>query len=125
MSELDEYRALAQQELRANAALVFRHSGTFRHVQNGRERLYPCEFSVKDPQKVGRTALAAAEAFARSLEGVSYTDVRLLSVHPDHKRPPKGAVLVEPWDGGRLEVMEWSQPSDFSGQAVGTCVLRR
>lgn len=106
-------------------AVRFRHTGTFQHVQNGRERNYPCRFSVKDPSRMSRDAVAAAVAFADSLEGVTYRDIRLLAIHPDDARPPRGAVLTTPWDGGRLEVLEWNQPSDFTGQAVGSCVLRR
>jgi len=114
---------------------MFRHRGTFRRVQGAQEQLTECRFSVKDPSKISATAIADATAFAGTLSGdVSYRDIRLLSIHPDDKRPPKGSILVEQkngqwvprtWDRGTLEVAAWGQPSDFTGQAVGTCVLRR
>ena len=110
--------------LRRNADVIYRHQGVFTKTQNGTLREYPCRFSVRDPVKADRNTIAAADTFARA-EQVVFTDVRLLKVHPDDKRPPEGSVLTTPWDGGRLEVRRWSQPSDFTGQAVGLCLIRR
>ncbi|MVN86904.1 hypothetical protein GO986_09015 [Deinococcus sp. HMF7620] len=125
MSLLDEIRgAVASANTPEMLAVRFRHEGIFTKTQNGREREYPCRFSVRDPVKGSRDQIAAAEAFATS-QSVAFRDVRELRVHPDHTRPPEGAVLTTPWDGGRLEVRSWSQPSDFTGQALALCVLRR
>ena len=122
--ELTALRAEARQEIQANAGLMFRHQGTFTRSQNGRAREYPCRFSVRDPVKGSRDQVAAAEAFATAA-GAAFRDVRVLTVHPDDARPPEGSVLTDPWDGGRLEVRSWSQPSDFTGQAIALCLLRR
>lgn len=78
--------------------------------------------SVQDPQKLKADAVAAAEAAARDFR-VPYRDLRLLRVHPDDLRPPKGATTS--WDGGTLEILAWGQASDFTGQKLGTCVVRR
>ncbi|RJF74460.1 hypothetical protein D3875_04055 [Deinococcus cavernae] len=133
-AELNAYRAMAAAEIRAYQGVMFRHSGTFVKTQNGREREYPCRFSVIDPVKADRNTIAAADTFGRG-EGVAFVDVRLLKVHPEDRRPPEGSVLSrkneagqwepENWDGGRLEVRRWSQASDFTGQAVGLCHIRR
>ncbi|GGB64477.1 hypothetical protein [Deinococcus soli (ex Cha et al. 2016)] len=126
MSRVDAIRARAQSRLRANADVLYRHQGVFTHTQNGRQREYSCRFSVEDPVKANRDQIAAAQAFAAG-ESVGFRDVRELQVHPDDPRPPEGAVLTTPasWDGGRLEVRSWSQDDDFTGQAVGFCILRR
>ncbi|GHG35820.1 hypothetical protein GCM10017784_32350 [Deinococcus indicus] len=124
MSRVEAIRARVQSRLRANADVIYRHQGTFTRSQNGRAREYPCRFSVQDPVKGSRDQVAAAEAFATAA-GAAFRDVRVLTVHPDDARPPEGAVLADPWDGGRLEVRSWSQPSDFTGQAIALCLLRR
>lgn len=124
MSRVEAIRARAQSRLRANADVIYPHQGTFTREQNGRAREYPCRFSVRDPVKGSRDQVAAAEAFATAA-GAAFRDVRVLTVHPDDARPPEGSVLTDPWDGGRLEVRSWSQPSDFTGQAIALCLLRR
>lgn len=124
MSRVDAIRVRVQSRLRANGDVIYRHQGTFTREQNGRAREYPCRFSVRDPVKGSRDQVAVAEAFATAA-GAAFRDVRVLTVHPDDPRPPEGAVLADPWDGGRLEVRSWSQPSDFTGQAIGLCLLRR
>lgn len=101
-----------------NADLLYRHTGTFRLGSSE----WVCRFSVRDPSKVKSDELARLQAFA-GIEGVSYRDLRLLKVHPDDTIPFSGATI--PWDDGTLHVLEWSQASDFTGQRVGTCVLRR
>lgn len=98
--------------------LRFRHSGTFTLGAH----TWTCRFSVRDPSKVKPEELARLQAFAAE-QAVSYRDLRLLKVHPDDTVPFPGATLS--WDDGTLEVLEWSQASDFTGQRVGTCVLRR
>lgn len=115
---LPALRARVQQRLRDNADLLYRHTGTFKLGPHE----WTCRFSVKDPQKLKADAIADAEAAARQFN-VLYRDVRLLRIHPDDQRPVKGAKL--PWDGGLLEILDWSQQSDFTGQKVATCVLRR
>ncbi|WP_189062868.1 hypothetical protein [Deinococcus arenae] len=121
---MDEIRDRVRGRLVGNADLLYRHEGTFTKTQNGREFSYSCRFSVRDLTKGNRDQIAAANAFAAD-EGAAFRDIRLLRIHPDDPRPPEGAVLAVPWDGGRLEVRGWSQSSDFTGQAVGFCILRR
>ncbi|MFC3833502.1 hypothetical protein [Deinococcus rufus] len=116
--EAQALRRQAQREIRQNAGVMFRHRGTFTRGPHE----WPVRFSVRDPDKVNRTAAAAAEASAQQFE-VAYRDIRLLQVHPDDQRPVKGAQIA--WDGGTLELLAWSQESDFSGLKTGTCVLRR
>lgn len=111
-------RERVQQRLSGNADVLYRHTGTFTLGSHK----WLCRFSVKDPQKLKADAIADAEAAARQFN-VLYRDVRLLRIHPDDQRPVKGAKL--PWDGGLLEILDWSQQSDFTGQKVATCVLRR
>lgn len=118
MSELDKYRALAQQELRANAPLVFRHSLTFTLGQHG----WTLRCSVKDPQRLRPDALAQVRA-AADARGLAYTDLRVISHHPDDTVPVPGATCS--WDDGTLEILDWSQAGDFTGTRVGTAVLRR
>lgn len=97
----------------------------FRHRQDftlDGHRWPGTRFSVTDPDKVGGRALAAAVAAAERLD-VEYRDLRLLRVHPEDTLPAVGAQT--PWDGGQLEVLEYGQASDFTGQSLGTCVVRR
>lgn len=122
--ELAALRAEALQEIQANAGVSFRRTGVFLLTQNGREHTYPCRFSVRDPVKLNRDQIAAAEVFAAGASA-AFRDVRILRVHPDDRRPPEGAVLTDTLDGGRLEVCGWSDASDFTDQAVGFCILRR
>ena len=116
--EFRAYRAEAQATVREYQGVMFRHQGEF---TLGPHR-WLCRFSVQDPDKVSRQAIAAAEAAAQRFS-VDYRDIRLLKVHPDDDRPVKGATL--PWDGGTLELLEWSQASDFTDLKTATCVLRR
>lgn len=122
--EREALAAEAGEAVREHAGLIFRFRGTFTKEQNGRLREYPCRFSVKDPVKADRNAVAAAQAFATA-EQAAFTDVRLLKVHPDDSRPPEGSVLAEAWDGGVLRLVRWAQTSDFSGIHTGLCLLRR
>ena len=115
---LPEKRERIRQRLRDNADLLYRHTGEF---ALGHHR-WPCRFSVRDPARAKPDELARLQAFA-GVRGLVYTDLRLLRVHPDDDLPFPGATL--PWDDGTLEVLEWSQASDFTGLRVGTCVLRR
>ena len=116
--EFFAYRKEAQATVRGYAGVLFRHQGEF---VLGPHR-WPCRFSVRDTSKVKPDELARLQAFAGA-QGLVYTDLRLLKVHPDDAPPFPGAAL--PWDDGTLEVLDWSQASDFTGLRVGTCVLRR
>lgn len=116
--EFRAYRAEAQATVREFQGVMFRHQGEF---TLGPHR-WPCRFSVKDPARAQPDELARLQAFA-GVRGLVYTDLRLLKVHLDDAPPFPGATL--PWDDGTLEVLEWSQESDFAGLRVGTCVLRR
>lgn len=115
---LPRIRDRVQQRLRDNADVLYRHAGTFTKGPH----TWPCRFSVRDPAKAKPDELARLQAFA-GVRGLVYTDLRLLRVHPDDTPPFPGATI--PFDDGVLEVLEWSQASDFTGQRVGTCVLRR
>ena len=117
-SRLPAIRQRATDALRRNADVIYRHQGVF--TLSSHE--WPCRFSVRDPQKLKADEVAKLRMFADS-RNLAYTDLRQLKVHPDDTVPFPGATL--PWDDGVLEVLEWSQASDFTGQRVGTCVLRR
>lgn len=119
MGRLDEARAAFQKGLTDNADFFFPEAATF---TKGPHRWEDTHFSVSDPEKVSRAAVAGAEAAAREFQ-VAYSDVRLLKVMPGDVRPPRGATV--PWDGGTLELLAWSQAGKLSGQKVATCVLRR
>jgi len=108
---------LAQKTLRQNADLLYRHTGQFELPPY---TLPVIRFSVRDPDKVGRAAVAAATAAAERFSA-DYRDIRLLKVHPDDTLPPVGASIA--WDGRTLVVRDWSQESDFTGTSLGTCVL--
>ncbi len=103
----------------ANADLLYRHALTF---TLGSAPPWEVRCSVQDAQKLKPDMLARLQATAAEV-GVSYRDLRVLKIHPDDTPPYPGATT--PWDDGTLEVLDWSQPSDFTGQRVGTCVLRR
>ncbi len=111
-------RARVQQRLRDNADVLYRHTGTFTLGPHS----WPCRFSVRDLQKMKADEVAKLRMYADTA-GLLYTDLRALRVHPDDTPPFPGATI--PFDDGLLEVLEWSQASDFTGQRVGTCVLRR
>ena len=121
MSLLDEIMGVVDEVQRDPdvLALRFRKRLTF---TLGTSTWEDTRCSVQDAQKLKADAVTAAEAAARDFQ-VPYRDLRLLRVHPDDPRPPKGATT--PWDGGTLEVLAWGQASDFTGQKLGTCVLRR
>ena len=116
--ELQAYRAEARAAILENQGVMFRHEGVF---TLGAFR-WACRFSVTDPQKLKADEVAKLRMYADA-SGLAYLQLRVLKIHPDDTVPFIGAVL--PWDDGTLEVLEWSQPSDFTGQRVGTCVLRR
>ncbi|GGB69485.1 hypothetical protein [Deinococcus soli (ex Cha et al. 2016)] len=78
--------------------------------------------SVQDPQRMDPVALARMRQLT-SVQGVATSDLRLLTIHPEDTEPFPGATTS--FDDGTLEILEWSQPSDFTGQRLGTCVLRR
>ena len=99
-------------------ALRFRHTLTFRLGPHA----WDVRCSVRDPQRIDPKALMRMGQLT-STQGVATSDLRLLTVHPDDTVPVPGATVA--WDDGILEVLEWSQPSDFTGQRLGTCVLRR
>lgn len=121
MSLLDEIMGVVQevQEDPELLALRFRKRLTFTLGDSTWEGV---RCSVRDPQKLNADAVARLQATAAELS-VSYRDLRLLKVHPDDTLPYPGATA--PWDDGTLEVLDWSQASDFTDQRVGTCVLRR
>lgn len=131
MSLLDKIRAAAD-KVQGNPdvlALRFRKPLTF---TLGTSTWPDTRCSVQDPQKLKPDMLARLQATAAELS-VSYRDLRVLRVHPDDTPPYPGATA--PFDDGTLEVLDWSQASDFlrtspdgggeDGQRVATCVLRR
>ena len=132
MSLIDKIRAAAD-KVQGNPdvlALRFRKRLTF---TLGASTWEDTRCSVQDAQKLKPDAIARLQATAAELEGISYRDLRVLRVHPDDTPPYPGATA--PFDDGTLEVLDWSQPSDFlktspdgggeDGQRVATCVLRR
>lgn len=80
---------------------------------------------VKDPHKLKGDALARLRLVGDA-RGLVYTDLRVLKLHPQEFEteniPFPGSTV--PYGPGTLEVLEWSEPSDYTGQRVGTCVLR-
>lgn len=116
--KLAALRREAQSAVRANADVMFRHALTF--------TLGPHEWevrcSVRDPQRMDPKVLARMQQLT-STQGLATSDLRLLTVHPEDTVPFPGATTD--WDDGTLEVLEWSQASDFTSQRLGTCVLRR
>ncbi|UQN04859.1 hypothetical protein [Deinococcus sp. QL22] len=119
MTRLPKLQALSRGTLIAYADLLYRHTGTFTLKSSTWAKT---RFSVKDPDKLGRSAMDAATAAAQRFN-VAYQDIRLLKVHPEDTLPAVGASIH--WDGGTLVVREWSQASDFTGTSLGTCVLER
>ncbi|AKH15958.1 hypothetical protein [Deinococcus soli (ex Cha et al. 2016)] len=99
-------------------ALRFRHQLTFRLGPH----TWDVRCSVRDPQRIDPKALARMGQLTNA-QGIATSDLRLLTVHPDDTVPVPGATAA--WDDGTLEILEWSQPSDFTGQRLGTCALRR
>lgn len=112
MSGLDKIRAVAIAALVKNAALLYRQEGRW---SDG----VLCRFSVSQPSLTQSGTL-----HAQGLTGeMNVLDVRLLTVHPSYRTPGEGAWIA--WDGGRITLTEWTQPSDFTGQATGICRLTR
>lgn len=116
---LPAIRERVENALRRNADVIYRHTGTF--TLRGVYR-WECRFSVRDVQKLKPDEVTKLRIYA-DVNNLVYTDLRRLTIHPDDTVPYPGAVID--WDDGVLEVLEWSQESDFSGQRVGTAVLRR
>lgn len=120
MTSPADVRTRVQGALRGKAALIYPLTLTFTLPGFAGQRVVRC--SVRDPEKVDRRAIAAAEVAARQA-GVPYSDMRLLKVHPDDPRPAQG--MRATLDGGTLEVLSWSQESALTGLSTATCVLRR
>ncbi|SEI67032.1 hypothetical protein SAMN04488058_101297 [Deinococcus reticulitermitis] len=118
MSRLERYQSRAQAALNRNADLLYRHTLTFRLGPHE----WPLRCSVRDPQRLRPDTLGQLQALAGS-RGLVYTDLRVISHHPADTVPIPGATCA--WDDGTLEVLEWSQASDFTGTRVGIAVLRR
>lgn len=121
---LQDYRAEAAEYLDEYDALIFRHEGTFRDQYGG---AWKVRFKVNDPAKISPRAIAAAEAAARQFE-VPFRDLRILTVAPTDDLPAIGAAIRfrDALGGleGDLEILEWSQRSDYTDLARATCVLR-
>ena len=120
MSLLDDVMS-AVQEVQGDAELLelrFRRNLVF---QLG-PHTWDVRCSVRDPQRMDPGALARMRQLTTA-QLVATSDLRLLTIHPDDTEPYPGATT--PWDDGILEGLEWSQPSDFTGQRLGTCALRR
>lgn len=111
-------RERVQNRLRGNADLIYRQSLTFRLGPHAWE----ARCSVKDPQKLKADEVGKLRLYADA-NGLTYTDLRQIKVHPDDIEPFPGASVA--FDDGTLEVLDWSQVSDFTGRRTGTAVLRR
>ena len=128
--QLERLRQQASKAVAQNAAVMFRHTLSF---TLGQYAPWVVRCAVTDPQRLSPAALARLQATAAE-QKVSYQDLRVLKVHPDDTVPFPGATV--PWDGGTLEILSWSQESDFIvgrpegedeevGMRTGTAVLRR
>lgn len=99
-----------------------------------RDSEWPVQFSVVDVQLLKPDELARLRTLADARELI-FTDLRLLTLHPDSVEPFPGSTLREytdehgqthdHWQGGTLEVLEWSDPGKLTRQRTGTAVLRR
>ncbi|MFC4636989.1 hypothetical protein [Deinococcus hohokamensis] len=122
MSLLDEIEA-AVQEIQEDPEVLevrFRRKLTFRLKTHG----WTVDCSVTDPSRVKPDELARLQAAAAERSDVrSYRDLRILRIKPGQAEPYPGATVAT--DDGTLEVLHWSQASDWTGQRVGTCMLRR
>ncbi|MGY2892482.1 hypothetical protein [Deinococcus sp. UYEF24] len=108
MTRLEQYRALAQGQLKANADLLYRHEATWSDGTN-------CRFSVQDPNKVDGS-------LARSLRSrPDAPDLRVLRLPPGSVHPALAASI--PWEDGVLFVEHYAQTSDFTGTTPGICRL--
>lgn len=106
----------AIEEVQGDAALmtaVYRHQLTWSDGTT-------CWCSVK-PSK-SPASVAQATAWAQQA-GVPFESVRWLKVRPGEPTPGENAECS--FDGGTLTLHLWGQVSQWSGQAVGTCTLRR
>ena len=101
--------------LRREAAAIYPHAGIF--VLGDSQ--WRCRFGVTDPTERDAASLQPYDD-ARNL---MVRDLRLLHVHPDDILPYPGTTT--PFDDGLLEVLEWGQQSDATGQRKGLAVLRR
>ncbi|KQR37731.1 hypothetical protein [Deinococcus sp. Leaf326] len=117
--QLERLRKQASRAVAQYSPEMFRHTLTFSRG----EHTWEVRCSVQDPQKLRPDAVARLQATAAELDGVSYRDLRVLKVHPEDTMPFPGA--TSPWDDGTLEVLDWSQASDFTDLRTGTAVLRR
>ncbi|WP_188844790.1 hypothetical protein [Deinococcus soli (ex Cha et al. 2016)] len=115
---MDEIRERVRGRLVGNAELLYRHALTFTLGPH----TWVARCSVRDPQRIDPKALARMGQLT-SAQGVAMSDLRLLTIHPADTEPFPGATTS--FDDGTLEVLEWNQASDFTGQRLGTCALRR
>ncbi len=122
MSDLDEYRALAQENLDDFAGVLYPHALTFAKG----EQVWRVDAKVIDPARLKREEFSLYQAAAERL-GVKFQDLRVLKVHHRQSRPARGATTTLPRDlgGGTLTVLEYAQPSDYGTSTPGTCKLER
>lgn len=87
---------------------------------------WPVLAKVTDPQKLDANAVARLRLIGDARQLV-YTDLRILKLHPQEFErdnvPYPGCTTA--YCDGTLEVVQWSEPSKWTGTRVGTCVLRR
>lgn len=107
-TELDQLRAEAGRELRANADVLYRHSGTWSDNTT-------CRFSVQDPARDGRSG---PQRLSTSPLDAS---LRRLKVHPDDVMPAIGASVA--YQGGVLVRGQQTDTSDFTSTSTGVCRL--
>ncbi|MBZ9713754.1 hypothetical protein [Deinococcus multiflagellatus] len=118
MSRLEDIRARVQGRLRAKADLMYPETLTFRL---GPHEWKDVRCSVVDKQLLKPDALARLQAVATD-QRLSVLQLRVVDVHPDDTVPFPGAST--PFQGGTLEILEWSDPDPYTGLRVGTAVKR-
>lgn len=120
MTRYNEIRTAARSALVENADLIYRHSLTW--SRSGVLAPTPTRCSIKDPRRLDYASARSLELAAARV-GVPFADLRVVTVHPDDARPRPGSRVA--WDGGTLELKEWSQSSDFTGSSLGLAVIVR
>lgn len=120
MTRLERIRARVEKRLISRADILYPHELSFRL---GEYPPWEVHCKVKDPQRLKPDEVGRLQATASALESVTYQDLRVVKIMPGETVPFPGA--TSPWDDGTLEILDWSQASDFTGIRTGTAIFRR